>query len=283
MSADHSPPKEKEAISRSTHSKAIDVIELSRYFNSRAAVDAISFHVNTGKVLGLLGPNGAGKSTTIKMLTTLLPSSSGSATISGYNINTQPSLVRQCIGYVPQLISADGDLSAYENLTLSAKLHGIPVKARRERISEVLDFMGLNPYAHQLVSQYSGGMIRRVEIAQALLHEPKVLFLDEPTVGLDPAARKMLWEHIEKWRKRFGTTILITTHDMDEADRLCDTIAFMYMGKIVRIGSPDQLKAELGEEATLGDVFVKYTGTSINAGGNYADAKETRRTISHLD
>jgi len=276
----HAP---KDSQSKLAHSRAIDVVDLSRYFNAHAAVDAINFHVTPGKVLGLLGPNGAGKSTTIKMLTTLLPPTSGSATVAGYNIITEPSLVRQKIGYVPQLISADGDLTAYENLMLSAKLYGIPQKIRHERINEVLDFMGLASYSHQLVSQYSGGMIRRVEISQALLHEPSVLFLDEPTVGLDPGARKLLWEHIEKWRRHYGTTILITTHDMEEADKLCDIIAFMYLGKIIRIGTPEQLKAEIGEQATLGDVFVKHTGTSINAGGTYADAKETRRTISHLD
>ncbi len=262
---------------------AIEVRALTHYYNSLPAVDHISFDVPAGMIFGLLGPNGAGKSTTIKMLTTLLPPSSGSAQVNGFDIVANATRVREQIGYVPQQLSADGDLTAYENLLLSAKLYGLLRKGRDARIAEVLEFMGLSPFTNQLVNQYSGGMIRRLEIAQALLHKPRVLFLDEPTVGLDPAARKSLWKHIQDWRSQFGTTILMTTHDMDEADRMCDCVAFMYQGRIVAMDTPQKLKANIGPEATLDDVFILHTGTSIKEGDDYSHAKERRRAISHLD
>lgn len=262
---------------------AIEVIELSHYYGSIAAVDKISFTVPPGQVFGLLGPNGAGKSTTIKMLTTLLPVTSGDARILGYDVVANSSAVRQRIGYVPQMLSADGELTGYENLLLSAKLYGLSRKRRQRRISEILEFMGLTESAHRLVNQFSGGMIRRLEIAQALIHEPHVLFLDEPTVGLDPAARKSLWQTIQEWRKQYQVTILLTTHDMDEADRLCDIVAFMYQGHIVAMDTPIKLKGDLGYDATLDDVFIKNTGSSINEGGDYKNVKQIRRTIANLD
>ncbi|CCB85658.1 MULTISPECIES: ABC transporter ATP-binding protein [Parachlamydia] len=261
---------------------AVEVIELSHIYNTRLAVDKISFAIEPGSTFGLLGPNGAGKSTTIKMLTTLLPVTSGTAFIGGYDLNTQPAQIRQLIGYVPQLLSADGELTGYENLVLSAKLYGLSKKQREKRIAELLEFMGLSDFANQLVNQYSGGMIRRLEIAQALVHEPQVLFLDEPTVGLDPAARKTLWKHIQEWRQTFGTTILMTTHDMDEADNLCDIVAFMHMGHIVAMDAPLHLKATLGPKATLDDVFILHTGSSIKETGDYGHVKQIRNTISHL-
>jgi ABC-2 type transport system ATP-binding protein len=261
---------------------AIEACELTHYYQEYAAVDAISFHVHAGKILGLLGPNGAGKSTTIKMLTTLLPPTLGTARIHDYDIIRDASLVRQHIGYVPQLLSADGDLTAYENILLSAKLYGLSSEKRERRIQDLFHFMGLSEFAHQLVNQFSGGMIRRLEIAQALVHEPPVLFLDEPTVGLDPAARRVLWHHIKELRRQFGVTILLTTHDMEEADNLCDVIAFMYVGRILKLDSPTNLKKELGPQATLNDVFIQLTGTSIE-GGNFNHAKQIRQTISLLD
>jgi ABC-2 type transport system ATP-binding protein len=261
----------------------IEVEGLTHHYNAHAAVDQLSFEVLEGTVFGLLGPNGAGKSTTIKMLTTLLPPTLGTARVCGFDIALQPSSVRQNIGYVPQLLSADGDLTAYENLLLSGKLYGLSYKRREKRIAEVLAFMGLTAFANQLVNEYSGGMIRRLEIAQALLHEPRVLFLDEPTVGLDPAAKKTLWQRIQQWRTQFGTTILMTTHDMDEADNLCDIVAFMHLGHIVAMDKPSVLKSQLGPGATLDDVFIEHTGTSIQKGGDYDLAQQIRRTISHLD
>lgn len=262
---------------------AIEVRELTRCYNSHVAVDSISFDVEEGTIFGLLGPNGAGKSTTIKMLTTLLPPTLGTARIVGYDINQDAAEVRGQIGYVPQLISSDGDLSGYENLSLSAKLYGLSKDVREKRIHEILAFMGLMDVAHQLVNRYSGGMIRRLEIAQALIHRPAVLFLDEPTVGLDPSARKNLWKYIQEWRTQYNTTILITTHDMDEADKLCDIVAFMYLGRIVAMESPKKLKAIQGPEATLDDVFIYHTGASIKEGGDFNNAEQTRRTIAHLD
>jgi len=260
---------------------AVDVVELSHYYNSIHAVDKVSFQVTAGKIFGLLGPNGAGKSTTIKMLTTLLPPTAGTAKIFGLDIVASPSKVRQNIGYVSQLISADGDLTGYENLLLSAKLYGLDRSVRETTIAEVLEFMGLSQATNQMVNQYSGGMIRRLEIAQALLHKPNILFLDEPSVGLDPSARKVVWRHILEWRNQFGTTIFITTHDMDEADKLCDVVAFMYLGHVVALDSPTNLKAKIGPNATLDDVFLQYTGTSIKEGGSYAQTKQVRRTIFH--
>lgn len=262
---------------------AIEVSHLKRCFNTFVAVDDLCFTVQAGTVLGLLGPNGAGKSTTMKMLTTLLPPTSGTAKIMGHDIIEDPMSIRRSIGYVPQLLSADGDLTGYENLLLSSKLYGLSRKKRNERISDLLRFMGLTGFAHQLVSQYSGGMIRRLEISQALLHEPPVLFLDEPTVGLDPSARRLLWKQIDNLRTTFGTTILLTTHDMDEADTLCDRVAFMHLGQILAMDSPGKFKAVLGPEATLDDVFMHYAGTSIQEGGDFAHAKETRRTIARLE
>lgn len=260
---------------------AIDVRELTRYYNSVHAVDHISFQVDPGTIFGLLGPNGAGKSTTIKMLTTLLPPTLGTAKIFGLDILESPGKVREKIGYVSQLISADGDLTGYENLLLSCKLYGIDNK--EEKMKEVLDFMGLSDVANQMVNQYSGGMIRRLELAQGLIHNPQVLFLDEPSVGLDPHARATVWKHLKEWRDRFGTTIFMTTHDMDEADKLCDVVAFMFLGHIVAIDSPKNHKAKIGPKATLDDVFLHHTGTSIQEGGSYDQAKEVRRTLSQLD
>ena len=215
---------------------AIETQKLTRCYNSHPAVDEITFVVPSGTIFGLLGPNGAGKSTTIKMLTTLLPPTSGWAKIDGFDIVKDAASVRQMIGYVPQLLSADGELTGYENLLISSKLYGLSRLEREARIADLLDFMELAGAAHQLVNQYSGGMIRRLEIAEALVHRPSVLFLDEPTIGLDPSARKRLWNTIKEWKKKYSTTILITTHDMEEADKLCDVVAFMHLGKILRNG-----------------------------------------------
>lgn len=262
---------------------AIEADKLTKRYNSQPAVDHISFIVPKNTIFGLLGPNGAGKSTTIKMLITLLPPTSGIAKVDGCDIVQDSLLIRERIGYVPQLISADGELTGYENMLISAKLYGLPRKVREERIAELLNFMGLSEHAGQLVNQYSGGMIRRLEIAQALVHKPSILFLDEPTIGLDPAARKALWASIKNWKELFGTTILITTHDMEEADKLCDVVAFMHLGHILRMDSPVKLKEEIGPNATLDDVFLKYAGATIQQGGDFIHARQTRHTITHLD
>ncbi|MBS0634134.1 MAG: ATP-binding cassette domain-containing protein [Verrucomicrobia bacterium] len=250
----------------------IDVQGLTHRYATHLAVNNISFKVPSGAIFGLLGPNGAGKSTTVKILTTLLPATAGDAFVAGYNVRRNPTEVRQNIGYVPQMLCADGDLTGYENLLLSAKLYGLEGAQRKDLMDEVLEFMGLIDVQHDLVNSYSGGMIRRLEIAQSIVHQPHVLFLDEPTVGLDPAARQMLWQHLETWRKKQNTTILLTTHDMDEADALCDVVAFMKRGSIVAIDEPKKLKEAISKAASLDDAFMHYTDY-----GDYAHAKQARR------
>ena len=261
---------------------AVETKSLTRRFESLVAVNQLTFSFPRGSIFGLLGPNGAGKSTLIKMLTTLLPPSEGTALVAGFDIVREPREVRRRIGYVSQMLSADGDLTGYENLLISAKLYGIPRSERGARIAEALDFMDLTHASQKLVKQYSGGMIRRLEIAQSMLHRPSVLFLDEPTVGLDPFAKQAVWKHVRELRREFNATILMTTHDMQEADELCETIAFMHQGTIATIGTPAALKAALGPEATLGDVFIHYTGADISEGGDLRDVARTRRTSKRL-
>ncbi|HLJ80542.1 MAG TPA: ATP-binding cassette domain-containing protein, partial [Ktedonobacterales bacterium] len=232
---------------------------------------------------GLLGPNGAGKSTAIKMLTTLLDPSAGSATVGGYDIVRQPSQVRRVIGYVPQALSADGNLTGYENLLIFTKLYDVPRGERDLRVHDALSLMGLTEAANKLVRTYSGGMIRRLEIGQAMLHQPSLLFLDEPTVGLDPIARRAVWEHLEKIRGETGMTIFLTTHYMEEADSLCNRVAIMNHGRVAAIGTPAELKEAIGgPEKSLDDVFVHYTGDELDSGGSYRDASRSRRTARRV-
>jgi len=205
----------------------VETKKLTRKFGSSIAVDSLDLNIEAGEAFALLGPNGAGKTTAIKMLTTLLPATSGEALICGFNIRTQPNKVRNVIGYVPQMLSVDGALTGMENLLLFARLYDIPSKECKPRVLDSLAFMGLDDAAKKPVHEYSGGMIRRLEITQSMLHRPPVLFLDEPTVGLDPIACKTVWDHILQLKKEYNTTILMTTHLMDEADHLCNRIAFM--------------------------------------------------------
>jgi ABC-2 type transport system ATP-binding protein len=256
---------------------------LTRRFGKITAVDGLTISVEAGEVFGLLGPNGAGKSTAIKMLTTLLPTSSGRANIAGFDVTRQAAEVRRVIGYVPQALSADGTLTGYENLLIFAKLYDIPRRERESRVRNALAFMGLQDAAERLVRQYSGGMIRRLEIAQSILHHPPVLFLDEPTVGLDPLARNAVWEMVTQLRIDYGTTIFLTTHFMEEADNLCDRVAIMHQGRVITIGTPADLKASLGKSgATLDDVFIHYTGDQLTSGGSYRETSRTRRTTQRL-
>jgi ABC-2 type transport system ATP-binding protein len=264
----------------------IQAQSLTRRFDSLTAVDALDLAVPPGEVFGLLGPNGAGKTTTIKMLITLLPPTSGRAVVAGYDIRYDQRLVRRSIGYVPQLLSADGALSARENLMTSARLYHLPAGERRARIDEALEFMGLESSADRLVRTYSGGMIRRLEIAQAMLHRPEVLFLDEPTVGLDPIARRTVWDHVRRLRRSEGTTILLTTHYMDEAAELCGRVGIMHLGKLVALGTPAELAAAAGAGKNLDDAFTFYTGSALDGtgetGGQYRDVARTRRTARRL-
>ena len=260
----------------------ISTSSLTRRFDSLVAVDQLDLIVEPGTIFGLLGPNGAGKSTTIKMLTTLLPPTAGSAQVAGFDIVRESARVRRAIGYVPQLVSADGGLTGRENLALSAALYDIAGGRRSARIAEALEFMGLTEAANNLVRTYSGGMVRRLEIAQALLHEPTVLFLDEPTIGLDPLARQALWGRLRASQRDFGMTILITTHDMQEADVLCDRLAVMHKGRIAAIGSPTELKERVGGDASLHEVFAEFAGGQISDEGSFHDISRRRRTASRL-
>ncbi len=240
-------------------SNAVVVEHLSKRFGTKRAVDDLSFTVEQGTVFGLLGRNGAGKSSTIKMLTTLSPISEGRAQIADYDVRRDPIEVRRRIGYVPQLQSADVDMTGYENLLIAAKLYLLPRSVRMQRIKEVLAVMGLERSANVLVRNYSGGMTRRLEIARAILHQPEVLFLDEMTVGLDPLARHSVWDRLRELREQFGMTLFLTTHYMDEAQALCDRVAFMHDGKLAGIGSPKELCAAAGPNADLDDVFIALT------------------------
>jgi ABC-2 type transport system ATP-binding protein len=224
----------------------IEADGLTKQFGQFTAVNAVSFQVEKGEIFGLLGPNGAGKTTTIRCLLTLIPVTAGHGKVAGIDILKKPQQAREVSGYVPQDVSVDGDLTGYENMLFYARLYHVPGSVRKERIREVIRFMGLSEKANELARNYSGGMMRRLEIGQVLVNRPRVLFLDEPSIGLDPVAKRMVWDYIKQLRDEFEATILLTTHDMNEADNLCDRIAIMNGGKIAVIGSPEKLKAGLG-------------------------------------
>jgi ABC-2 type transport system ATP-binding protein len=263
---------------------SLETHALTRKFGDLVAVDGMTISVEQGEIFGLLGSNGAGKTTAIKMLTTLLPPTSGEAYVAGFDILRDAASVRRLIGYVPQALSVDGSLTGYENLLIFAKLYNIPSDERAERLGEALALTGLADAADKMVRKYSGGMIRRLEVAQSTLHRPRVLFLDEPTVGLDPLARNAVWEHVERLRSRYGTTIFLTTHYMEEADALCDRVAIMHLGKITVADSPDWLKAMMGDDrATLDDVFMHYAGDGMQSGGSFSETSRERRTIRRLE
>ncbi|WP_067932319.1 ATP-binding cassette domain-containing protein [Alicyclobacillus kakegawensis] len=262
---------------------AIEVEHLCKRFGEVRAVNDVSFSVAAGECFGLLGPNGAGKSTTIKMLTTLLKPDAGRVRIAGWDLATEPTRVRASIGYVPQALSVDGSLTGYENLLIFSKLFGLTRRERRQRIPQTLAMLGLEDAAQRRVRTYSGGMIRRLEIGQAILHRPRVLFLDEPTVGLDPVARKGVWDHIEQLRREHGMTILLTTHYMEEAEQLCGRIAIMSRGQVAALGSVAELRAQMGQpDATLDDIFVHFAGAFEPQGGGMRDVSRSRRTARRL-
>ena len=261
---------------------SIETRGLTKKFGDCCAIDRLDLKIPHQCIFGLLGPNGAGKSTVIKILTTLLDATSGSATVAGFDVSSKPIEVRRRIGYVPQMLSADGALTATENLVLSASLYGLRGAARTARIHEALAFSGLESIAAHLVKTYSGGMIRRLEIAQATMHRPEVLFLDEPTIGLDPVARRTVWERLLELKAATGMTILLTTHDMEEADYLCDQLAILHQGRLAVVGRPADLKRQVGPEASLSDVFVAYSGVVIEQGGHYREVREARGTAQRL-
>jgi len=237
---------------------AIETENLTKiYQGDIRAVDNVNLSVQPGEIFGLLGPNGAGKTTIIKMIVTLAHYTSGKLRVFGIDASKSPETVRDMLGYVPQSISVDTDLTGYENLLIFSKLSYVDKKERSGRIKDALEYMGLTDRAKDLVKHYSGGMMRRLEIAQALVNRPKILLLDEPSIGLDPASKMHVWESIKQLKEKFGTTIVITTHDMSEADELCDRIAIMSDGKIAALGSPIELKKSVG-----GDIVTVHLTTA---------------------
>jgi ABC-2 type transport system ATP-binding protein len=246
----------------------VEARDLTRRFGEVTAVDHVSLRIEAGEVFALIGPNGAGKSTLMKMFTTMLPPTSGQALVVGFDVARAPQQVRRRIGYVPQLLSADGELTAYENLMLSARLYLIPRAERHARVEAALAMMGLTEARDRSVRTYSGGMARRLEVAQSTLHRPAVLFMDEPTVGLDPGGRRTVWDHIATLKREIGAAVVFSTHYMDEAEDVCDRLALISGGKVAALGTPDELKAKQGKNATLDDVFTQLTGERIGAGGH---------------
>ena len=254
--------------------KAIEVQNLTKIYKGNInAVDNLSFEVDEGSIFGFLGPNGAGKSTTIKILITLTRPTQGTAHVFDLDVIKEPSKVRGVIGYVPQELSADGALTGYENLLLSAKLYDIPPQEQRTRIDTILAMLDLTLRAHSLVDTYSGGMVRRLEIGQAMLHHPRVLFLDEPTIGLDPSGRKLVWEHIRKLNQEEHMTIFLTTHYMEEAEALCDQIGIIDRSRLSVVGSPQQLKEKVGVSTVTFTIDPKNIDASANPIALFTDVE----------
>jgi ABC-2 type transport system ATP-binding protein len=265
-----------------TGSDALEVIGLWHAFGDTVAVDGVDLTVRTGEIFGLLGPNGAGKTTTIRAITTLLPVRPGTIAVFGIDVAVRKMAVRRIIGYVPQLLSADGSLTGRENVSLFARLYDVPRSQRRARTDEAIEAMGLAEAADRTANTYSGGMVRRLELAQALVSSPRLLILDEPTIGLDPVARSGVWDRIAAVRAETGMTVLITTHYMDEAEHNCDRVALMHRGQLRALGTPDELIASLdGAGDSLDDVFRSYTGQELDEGG-FRDVRVARRTARRV-
>ncbi len=241
--------------------RVLQIIDLTKNYGSNRAVDAISFDVKEGEIFGFLGPNGAGKTTTINILCTLLLPTRGQAFVNGFNVVTAPSEVRRSIGIIFQEQSLDERLTAYENLNFHGIIYHLRSKVRKERIDEVLNMVGLYSKKHAIVRTFSGGMKRRLEIARGLMHKPKVLFLDEPTIGLDPQTRKYIWDYIVGFSQRELITVFLTTHYIEEAE-VCGRVGIIDHGKIVALDSPDVLK-EKYQVTSLNDVFLQVTGRDI--------------------
>jgi ABC-2 type transport system ATP-binding protein len=257
----------------------IHVENLVKTFGELRAVDGVSFEVSAGEIFAFLGPNGAGKTTTIQMLTTLLTPTSGAIAIDGLDPRTAPHEVRRRFGIVFQDPSLDGELTALENMELHGVLYGVPRRVRGERIQQLLTIFDLWDRRQTFVKLFSGGMKRRLEIARGLLHTPKVLFLDEPTLGLDPQSRNQLWTHVKHLNASEGVTVFLTTHYMDEAERVAHRIAIMDHGRIVALGAPQELKAQT-ETESLEQAFLRLTGTTIR--DERADAADQMRQVAKM-
>lgn len=224
---------------------SVEVVGITKTYGKFCAVDHVDFEVTTGEIFGFLGPNGAGKTTLIRMLTTLLKPTAGQARVGGCDVTTQSAAVRGKIGVVPQAMTSDLDLTGYENMDIYGRFYSIPGKQRRARIAELLEKVGLSGRADALVATYSGGMRRRLEIARVLVHRPEILFLDEPSIGLDPQSRRVVWDFLRNLRRQDTMTIFLTTHYMEEAEALCDRVAIIDNGKIIAMGTPTELKARI--------------------------------------
>ncbi|MFE9581379.1 ATP-binding cassette domain-containing protein [Nocardia sp. NPDC006044] len=263
------------------NSPAVECSGLTHRYGEHTVVDHLDLRIDRGEVFGLLGPNGAGKTTTIRLLTTLMPVEEGTVRILGFEGGRRDIDIRYNLGYVPQQLSIEGALTGRQNVTWFARLFDVPRRERAARVTEVLAAMDLLDVADRLASSYSGGMVRRLELAQALVNRPALLVLDEPTVGLDPIARDSVWDRVRELRHRFGTTVLLTTHYMAEADLLCDRVALLHRGKLQTVGSPGELKAALGPDATLEDVF-RHHGADLDEDstteGGLRGVRSTRRT-----
>ncbi|MFC9433131.1 ATP-binding cassette domain-containing protein [Nocardia sp. NPDC057030] len=262
-------------------SPAVECTGLTHRYGEHTVVDHLDLRIDRGEVFGLLGPNGAGKTTTIRLLTTLMPVEEGTVRVLGFEVGRRDIDIRYNLGYVPQQLSIEGALTGRQNVTWFARLFDVPRRERADRVTEVLAAMDLLDVADRLASSYSGGMVRRLELAQALVNRPALLVLDEPTVGLDPIARDSVWERVRDLRHRFGTTVLLTTHYMAEADLLCDRVALLHRGKLQTVGSPGELKAALGPDASLEDVF-RHHGADLDEDstteGGLRGVRSTRRT-----
>ncbi|MFD8964260.1 ABC transporter ATP-binding protein [Streptomyces sp. NPDC059568] len=292
--------------------EAVSCRGLEYSFGDTKAVSQLDLSVRAGEVFGLLGPNGAGKTTAIRCITTLLPVPAGMVRVFGHDAAKEKMAVRRLLGYVPQQLSADAQLTGRENVTLFARVFDVPRRERAERVAQALEAVDLTSAADRMAKTYSGGMIRRLELAQALVSAPRLLMLDEPTIGLDPIARTSVWEHINAVRHATGMTVLVTTHYMDEAEQYCDRVGLMNRGRIHALGTPDELRTELrerrrasaetaegesaeagtakGESAdkddampTLEAVFREVAGRGLDEeGGDFRDVRNTRRTASRV-
>ncbi|MFD5541618.1 ABC transporter ATP-binding protein [Streptomyces sp. NPDC127079] len=268
---------------------AVACTGLSYSFGDTRAVDGLDLTVGEGEVFGLLGPNGAGKTTAIRCITTLLPVPAGMVRVFGHDTGKDRMAVRRLLGYVPQQLSADSGLTGRENVALFARVFDVPRRERAERVAQALAAVDLSDAADRLAGTYSGGMVRRLELAQALVSAPRLLILDEPTIGLDPIARTGVWDQINAVREATGMTVLLTTHYMDEADQHCGRVGLMHRGRIRALGSPTELRQGLAERQgadtlpTLEDVFRDVAGSGLDdQSGGFRDVRSTRRTAKRV-
>ncbi|HTX97110.1 MAG TPA: ATP-binding cassette domain-containing protein [Mycobacterium sp.] len=268
---------------------AVDARHLTYRYGQFTAVDDVSLQVRPGETMGLLGPNGAGKTTLVRMLTTLTPVQQGELRVFGMDARHQITDIRSNIGYVPQQLSIEPALTGRQNVEWFARLYGVPRAQRSDRVEEALAAMDLLEVSDRLAASYSGGMVRRLEVAQALVNRPSLLVLDEPTVGLDPIARDGVWTQVHKMQAQFGMTVLLTTHYMEEADALCDRVALMHHGELQAVGTPAKLKSTVSPRATLEDVFRHYTAsgledeaTSPESSGSLREIRSSRKVARRV-